>query len=194
MLNNSSVNIRTSALLRDFTVALGQQLYFWGCDIKHPDGNLLCQFGLERVKSQGHQGTSCYRMNYQGDIIELHGMCVGRYSIVDTSFLFTREPLRSCLYDSSKPPLPGHYKKELVNTRQVNQLASASRKFLEWWLEYENWIETKTDKNYRKQCYKQFRNFSNSRVWLPPDKSTKWLRCYLSSPESLQRAKEWKKL
>ena len=40
-------------LLNDFTKALGQQLYFWGCDVRHPQGNLLCEFGLERRKEQG---------------------------------------------------------------------------------------------------------------------------------------------
>ena len=73
--------------LKDLSDALGQQLFFWGCDVTHPRGNLLCTFGLERCKHKNLTVSSYYRTIYKNDIIELHSLCVGRYSQQSPSFL-----------------------------------------------------------------------------------------------------------
>ena len=92
---------KSIGLLNDFTKALGQQLYFWGCDVTHPSGNLLCEYGLERRKNEDVKGSSCYRIKYQDDIIELHGLCVGRYSQDKVSFLYTRKHRRCWVYEDN---------------------------------------------------------------------------------------------
>ena len=180
-------------LLNDFTNALGQQLYFWGCDVIYPGSNLLCEYGLERHKEGGVKGTSCYRTRYKGDIVELHGLCVGRYSKENPSFLFTRRYRRSWIYNDYKPPLPGHYDKSLIKRNSIPQIEIASRGFLEWWLEYESWIAKTTRPNYRKNCFRTFRKISKSKSWLPPDEALLWLKQYMDSPSNLRRAKHWNK-
>ena len=179
-------------LLNDFTKALGQQLYFWGCDVRHPRGNLLCEFGLERRKDEGVKGSSCYSMSYKGDIIELHGLCVGRYSEEKPSFLYTRKYKRCWVYEDSNPPIPGCYNKELVMTKSIERLEQASRGFLQWWLEYEAWIATHTNSNYRQRCYQTFRRKSKSNSWLRPSEGSVWLQQYIDSPSTLVRSKRWK--
>jgi len=57
---------RLRALLRDYTDLLGQQMYFWGRDVIHPRVNLLCENGFEKRKSEGLEGTSCYRKQLSG--------------------------------------------------------------------------------------------------------------------------------
>ena len=109
-------------LHNDFTNALGQQLFFWGCDVVHPSGNLLCRYGLERHKDPRVEGTSCYRTNYKSDIIELHGWCVGRYSRDNPSFLYTRKHAKCWVYNDSKPPLPGLYEKNLIQKDSFQQI------------------------------------------------------------------------
>ena len=180
-------------LLNDFTKALGQQLYFWGCDARHPRGNLLCEFGLERRKEEGVKGSSCYSMPYKGDLIELHGLCVGRYSKQNPSFLYTRQYKRCWVYEDSNPPVPGSYNKELINTKSIERLEQASRGFLEWWLEYESWITTHTNATYRQRCHKIFRRKSKTNSWLKPPDAQAWLQQYMDSPATLQRSKRWNK-
>ena len=180
-------------LLNDFTKALGQQLYFWGCDVIHPSGNLLCAYGMERRKEEGVKGTSCYRTTYKDDIIELHGLCVGRYSKNNASFLYTRKYRRCWIYEDSTPPLPGEYDKKLIKKKPIHQVELASRRFLEWWLEYESWIASRTNPAYRNKCYRYFRKLPTSKPWLQPDDAVSWLQQYMDSPGSLQRAKKWKR-
>ena len=179
-------------LLNDFTTGLGQQLYFWGCDVVHPDGNLLCEYGLERRKEESVTGSSCYRTEYKNDIIELHGLCVGRYSEDKPSFLYTRKYRRCWVYEDSNPPLPGFYDKKLIQKKSVDQLEVASRRFLEWWLEYESWIAVRTDPDYRKNCFRSYRKLPKAKIWLKPNDAIQWLQTYLDSPTTLKRAKRWK--
>ncbi|MEM7700249.1 MAG: hypothetical protein AAF236_17790, partial [Verrucomicrobiota bacterium] len=107
---------RLRALLRDFTELLGQQMYFWGRDVIHPRGNLLCENGFERRKSEGLEGTSCYRLELgDGSFIELHGACAGYYDpsfSEGRSFLYIRNRKRCFLYSGEKPPAPGTYESD----------------------------------------------------------------------------------
>lgn len=179
-------------LLRDFTDALGQQMFFWGRDVLHPRGNLLCHFGFDRRKSEGLDGTSCYRMDYDGDLIELHGACVGRYSKEKSGFLFVRNRKGCFLYESDEPPAPGFYAKEYLRSAPIDEMFDASLKFLRWWLEYETFINQATERGYRDRCFRMFRKLPKSKPWLVPDQARKWLRSYADSPENLSRAKSWK--
>lgn len=181
-----------NGLLNDFTKAIGQQLYFWGCDVESSRGNLLCEYGLERLDSKSKIRSSRYRMQYKGDIIELHGLCVGRYSSKSPSFLYTREFRKCWLYEDSRPPQPGSYNKNLIKTKPTNEVEIACRLFLEWWLEYETWIKTNTDPAYREECYHSYRKLPDAKLWLPPHIGLSWLREYQSSPTTLSRSREWK--
>lgn len=188
----SKLNSSRSGLIRDFTNALGQQLYFWGRDVIHPDGNLLCEYGLERSKSEGLDKTSCYRMRFKGDLIELHGVCVGLYSSKHPSFLFTRFPRRCYIYDDHEPPPPGFYSRGLMNCGPPDKLEEACQRFLVWWLAYESWIEVRTDRKYRDRCYRAFGKLPKSKPWLPPSQALKWLQGYREAPETHTRARTWK--
>ena len=187
------INSKSIGLFNDFTKALGQQLYFWGCDIEHARGNLLCEFGMDRFESESIKSTSRYRMDYNGDLIELHGLCVGRYSKKQPSFLYTRKFRRCWVYGDSKPPLPGYYNKELVTTNSFALLEEASLQFLEWWLEYELWISKNTDPSYREECFNTFKKLPKSTVWLHLDIALSWLQQYRESRSNLKRSREWKR-
>lgn len=181
-------------LLKDLSNALGQQLFFWGCDVVHSRGNLLCEYGLERRRPKGIKGSSCYRTIYKNDIIELHGLCVGRYAKHEPSFFYTRQYRRCWVYEDSNPPLPGQYDDALINKHDIDQIEKASRNFLAWWLEYETWITSTTSSTYRKKCYRSFRTLPKSKNFLPPDEALMWLREYMENPSQVPRAKNWNKL
>lgn len=170
-------------LLNELSKALKQQLFFWGCDVVHSRGNLLSAFGLERCKYPNIKGSSCYRTIYKDDIIELHSLCVGRYSEHRPSFFYTREYRLCCVYEDSKPPLPGHYDETLINKKSFDKIQKASRSFTEWWVEYEHWIETVTEPEYRIQCHRSYLKLPNSKKWLKPCEALSWLQQFIDSPE-----------
>jgi hypothetical protein len=55
---------RVRGLIRDLTDGLAQQMFFWGRDVAHPDGNGLVRAGLQRIArvESGGEGTSRYRL------------------------------------------------------------------------------------------------------------------------------------
>ena len=181
----------SKGLLNDLSNALGQQLFFWGRDVMYSEGNLLCEFGLERYKPNGITGSSCYRTIYKNDIIELHSLCVGRYSQSKPSLFYTRQYRKLWVYEDKKPPIPGHYDEELLNKKALDQIEIASRSFLEWWLEYESWIDSTIGQDYRYKCYRAYRNLSKSKSWLQPREALSWLTNYMESPTTVPRAKNW---
>lgn len=45
------------------TALLKQQCWYWGCDIRRPEGNLLLAHGFARVRPpEGFDGSSCYAL------------------------------------------------------------------------------------------------------------------------------------
>lgn len=179
-------------LTRDLSAAITQQMFFWGRDVIHPDGNLLCVHGFERRKSEGLTGTSCYRKTLLRGFVELHGACAGWYADDPTEpgFLYIRNRRRCFCYADNVPPAPGLYANELLRTGPVRELFALSRPFLEWWLDYEDWIASVTGPDYREACYRTFRKLPKSKAWLPPQEAREWLVKYRDEPAALKRAKQ----
>jgi hypothetical protein len=45
------------------TKLLSQQLWYWGCDVRRPEGNLLLDHGFARTRpSEGVQGSTIYAL------------------------------------------------------------------------------------------------------------------------------------
>ena len=185
---------RLRALLRDFTTLLSQQMYFWGRDVIYPRGNLLCENGFDRRKSEGLEGTSCYRRELtEGGLIELHGACAGFYDpdpSSEQSFLYIRNRKRCFLYSDSEPPAPGLYASETLNNGPALGLYFASLRFLDWWLDYETWISKETTSDWRDQCFKAFASLPASQPSLPPREAVLWLSQYRSNPAKINRVRE----
>jgi hypothetical protein len=181
-----------ATLMRDFTDALAQQMYFWGRDVIHPSGNLLVAHGFERRKSEGLEGTSCYRKALDEGYIELHGACAGWYPGVadEPGFLYIRTRRRCYLYDGTEPPAPGFYSDDLLRTSPGADLLERSRRFLGWWLDYERWISGLTGPGYRGACHRTFAKLPKSSPWLPPAAGLDWLRRYHRDPLRAGRAQK----
>ncbi|MDF1849750.1 MAG: hypothetical protein P1U85_02870 [Verrucomicrobiales bacterium] len=185
---------RLRALLRDFTDLLGQQMYFWGRDVIHPEGNLLCEYGFERRKSEGLEGTSCYRYRFaEGGSIELHGACAGHYDssrAESLNFLYIRNRKRCFLYSEKEPPPPGVYRPEALGNGPATDLYYASLRFLDWWLAYEKWTARNTAQGWRERCYEAFASLPASRPSLPPREAAIWLSQYRRNPGKIKRVRE----
>jgi len=183
--------VSPATLLRDYTDALAQQMFYWGRDVVHPEGNLLVAHGFERRKSEGLEGTSCYRKAVDGGSIELHGACAGWYPDREggPAFLYIRSRRRCYLYDGGEPPAPGFYRDALLRSAPVRDRLDLSQRFLDWWLAYEDWIARITEPGYRENCYRHFAKLPKSPLWLPPAEGLAWLRAYLEEPHTVGRAR-----
>ena len=185
---------RLRALIRDFTELLGQQMYLWGRDVIHPRGNLLCENGFDRRKSEGLEGTSCYRKHFEdGCFIELHGACAGFYdpsAEKEENFIYIRNRKRCFVFSDNKPPAPGIYANETLHCGPAVGLYFASLRFLDWWLEYENWIARETAIDWRDKGYAAFSSLPASRPSLSPREAQLWLTQYRNNPAAITRARE----
>lgn len=185
---------RSRSFLRDVACGIGQQMFFWGCDVRHPKGNLLVALGMERLAREcAHgEGSSRYRMPWKGGLIELHSFCVGWYPSASENkgaiFIRGQERLLSC--QSEMPLTPGRYENERFSRDSSDELLITIRPLLAWIVEYEEQIENIAGPEYRPQCWKRYLSKIGARPWLSPAQSMEWYRNFLDTPEKVQRPKE----
>lgn len=183
--------IPANALLRDLAEALAQQMFYWGRDVIHSEGNLLVAHGFDRRPSEGLKGTSCYRKALDEGFVELHGACAGWYPDApeEAAFLYIRNRHRCFLYSGGGSPVPGLYPGNHLRTEPSAKRLALSHRFLDWWLDYEDWIASTVGSRYRESCHRAFGQLPKSAPWLPPDAGLAWLRAYHRDPESAGRAR-----
>ncbi|MFU8894447.1 MAG: hypothetical protein ACNA8L_12555 [Luteolibacter sp.] len=105
-----------SLAFRDLADGMRQQMFFWGRDAIHPDGNLFVHAGFQKRASTGLQGTSCYSLDWQDGVIELHGSHAGWIG-QSGGFLFIRPIGRCVRWLDMALPIPGDWKAEQYDTR-----------------------------------------------------------------------------
>jgi len=177
--------------LRDLAAGLQQQMFFWGQDVVHPAGNLLVRNGFERLPSKGLKGTSCYRREWQGGIIELYGSCAGWYGPKE-GFTFMRPRKRVVIWDSGETtPIPG--KRELESIRagvSKEELHAASRPFLDWLISYERKVIDQFGIAYREENYLKYDKVPKATSWIWPEAALRWMTTFRDSPDELVRPKQ----
>jgi hypothetical protein len=177
-----------SALLRDLTVGLRQQMYYWGRDVVHSDGNQLVHEGFTKRRSPGLQGTSCYSLDWQGGVIELHGACAGWYREGE-GFVYVRRLNRCDGWQDGEPMVPGDSVRLARKSVPAGELAERMGPFIEWWIQYERAIEQRLGADYRLKCYREHARLPRSRTWLSPEAGIRWIEAFLNEPAGLDRAK-----
>ncbi len=159
--------------LSDAARGLAQQMVLWGHDVKHPDGNALVRFGLERRKSAGLQGTSCYSAAWEGGRIELHGAVASWTGADEVGCVFCRERGRIELWQGSQPPVPG------VDFGKPGVAAArwaAFQPLLRWLVAYEEWVAATLGASWRAGTWRAAKRLPRSKAWLPPALALKWWR------------------
>ena len=119
-------------ILSDAARGIAQQMVFWGHDVRHPAGNALVRFGLERSPSPGLTGTSCYSMPWENGMIELHG-AVASWTPPpgEIGSVFCRDRGGIALWHGRLAPVPGS-EHGVVGTVEERWLAF--RPLLRWLL------------------------------------------------------------
>jgi hypothetical protein len=179
-----------TALYRDLAAGLHQQMYFWGKDAEHSEGNLFLRTGFQKRPSTGLKGTSCYRLPWRNGAIELHGSHAGWLS-EEGGMLFIR-PLRRCVrWCGATPPVPGKYPRDCFSARTDELLQRLTRPFLDWWLAHEKEVQRLTSGTYRESCHRLFKKLPRSRAWLRPESATRWVIGLRDCPAELPRARRF---
>ena len=179
-----------TALFRDLAKGLEQQMYFWGRDAQHAEGNLFVRTGFSKRPSTGLKGTSCYRLPWQGGAIELHGSHAGWLG-KSGGMIYIR-PFRRCVHwHEASPPVPGKYPNQCYSGGDYASLYSVSRPFFTWWIAHEEEVRHLTAGGYRESCHQLFKKLPRSRPWLPPKEATRWVTGLRDDPASLPRARRF---
>jgi hypothetical protein len=158
---------RLRGLIRDLTDGLAQQMYLWGRDVRHPEGNALLRSGMQRIArtETGGEGTSLYRIERENGWIELHGFCAG--------------------WRPHDPQATG-----LLYIRRCHRIFLASEPLLRWWADYEQWAQQELGAVWRQECWRDYVKLRHARPWLTPPQAVDWLLEFLENPRTQQRPRE----
>lgn len=185
---------RRRSLLGDLAEGLGQQMYFWGCDVRMK-GNLLIRCGMERVaRASGHgEGSSRYRQAWSGGVVELHSYCAGWYPAEGPRrgvvFIRSRERVQCCT--AGEALTPGVYERERMVSPGVDEMLEAVRPLVGWMLAHEEAVARRAGNDFREACWELFRTQTQARPWLRPREAREWLGQFLEAPERLARARKF---
>lgn len=158
----SSTGLPPSALRREIRLLMNQQLWCWGCDIRHHQENLLIAHGARRVPPRvpSDSRSAAYHVALDGGgWLMLWGFGVACVPSPGLSVLLPRydptprtvadaEALRQvwCLQD-----LPPHE----AAGRQLPAWWSAL-KALRWMAAYEQWVVARAGAGWRRECAARF--------------------------------------
>jgi len=182
----------SSAILRDLSGALMQQMFFWGMDAASSHGNLFQKKGFRKTPSPGLQGTSCYSLPWQEGEIFLHGACVGWFSeTTGQGFMFIRPSGKCFIWEDGAPPIPGDWPAEKLSPVNLSEDFPTYSPFISWLLDHEAWVNAEMGTPYRHNSYRKYKSLSKSRPWLSPDQVVSWLDLFLDNPSQTPRAKRF---
>lgn len=181
-----------SAIMRDLSAALIQQMFYWGMDAAHSGGNVFQKCGFRKSASTGLKGTSCYSLPWQGGEIFLHGACVGWFPPRnDRGFLFIRPTGRCHIWKGGELPVPGNWPRDSLAPVNPADHVSAFAPFLSWLLDHEEMIRREMGEAYRAACHRKYRSLPKSSPWLAPADGEAWLRLFLQAPAQAPPAKRF---
>jgi len=183
---------RVRGLIRDLTDGLAQQMYLWGRDVRHPDGNVLVRAGLQRIAriDNDGEGTSLYRIERDSGWIELHGFCAGWRPQDSTKdgMLYIRRCHR--IFIASGQMIPGRYDMSRLRSGTVEEIVASFTSFLRWWTDYEQWADKTLGRAWRNECWHDYLKLRRARPWLSPVQAVDWLLAFLENPHTQQRPRE----
>lgn len=158
---------------------LDLQFWLFGCDIKHPQGNLLIELGFERTRPpEGLSGSTQYQARIADGVLKLWGFGFWYKTINDSQGVFLRRhEFDPRLYTLSKPiwrieDLPPSQFPATV--AQIAYTWECLSRVFDWFANYEEEILQRCGESYRKQCLIQW---TKHRVDRSQDLLEWWRRC-----------------
>jgi len=159
-------------VLTDAARGLAQQMALWGHDVRHPAGNALVRFGMERSPSLGLTGTSCYSMPWENGRIDLHGAVASWTSLENRpGCVFPRDAGRIQLWRERRPPVPG---RDHGTGAPTDERWEAFRPFVRWLVAYETWVFSVLGDAWRTEAHRAITRLPKGKPWLPPSRALAW--------------------
>jgi len=144
---------------------LGQQLWCWGRDIKHKEGNLLMRYGFQRHRQPSiddREGSSCYRLDADSRHIALWGFGVF-FGVRRLGGIFlSRFGFEPGWANVESISLGIRWPEELPvfgRPRQSGQWDRAHRlcrEALRWISTYETWVQRTAGREFRERCVSEW--------------------------------------
>jgi hypothetical protein len=161
-----------ASALTDAARGLAQQMVLWGHDVRHPEGNALVRFGMDRSPSPGLAGTSCYSQSWEDGRVDLHG-AVACWTVPGDhpGCIFPRDSGRLQLWPEQHPPVPG---RDRGVTGSPRERWDAFRPLLRWLVAYESWIITTLGPAWRDETHRALQRLPKGKPWLPPALALRW--------------------
>ncbi|MEL6106572.1 MAG: hypothetical protein AAFU85_11060 [Planctomycetota bacterium] len=138
---------------------MGQQVWCWGRDVEHPNGNLLMQFGFERYRdSETIDRSTCYRLDQDQLHVtlwgfgmffgqrELGGLYLDRFGFCPSWAPI--ESLSLAIHWPDELP-PFSRPRGLAQWQRARQLWKSAQL---WIAEYESWATGIAGRVYRREC------------------------------------------
>ncbi|MEE2938404.1 MAG: hypothetical protein VYA84_20645 [Planctomycetota bacterium] len=138
---------------------MSQQLWCWGRDVLHPEGNLLMQFGFERHRDNDPaERSTCYRLDEKDLHVCLWGFGMffgsrqlGGLYLSRFDFIPTWAPVESvCLGLHWPDELPFFSRPQ--GESQWKRARKLWTQSMRWIASYESWIRENTGVLYRRDC------------------------------------------
>ena len=177
-------------LLKDCANGFYQQMYFFGKDVLHPRGNLLQKRGFVKSASQGLKGTSCYTLTLPEHTIELYGSCAALYA-ESANVVFLRKRGRFYRWVGEGNLIAGRWTQDDVVTDDPEIMLENLRPLLNWWIEYEEWIEESFGGRYRSLCYSEWSKVKGKVLWLEPQQAVNWVQEFIKRGDQHVRPKKF---
>lgn len=138
---------------------MAQQVWCWGRDVEYLDGNLLMQFGFERLRDHTSEGRStCYRLDQDEFHIclwgfgmffgrrDLGGLYLGRFDFCPR--WAPVESLSSAIHWPDELPVFGRPR----GRSQWERANSLWKETQLWIADYETWVRQTAGLAYRREC------------------------------------------
>jgi hypothetical protein len=169
-------------ILKNATLGLSQQMIMWGHDVKHPHGNALQRFGMQRDPSAILKGTSSYSMPWENGQVLLHGALAAWHSNDATEqpgIIYCRKLKRMSLWSEDRHPVPG------IDTGKYasDQIRwEACQPLLRWLINYETWVVENLGRPWRMKTWQAQKSLLINNPWLRPTEALEWWKEHVEQP------------
>lgn len=177
-------------LLKDCANGFYQQMYFLGKDVIHPGGNQLQHYGFKKSPSRGLKGTSCYTCKFNEGVIELYGSCAGFYSSTSKA-VFLRKRCRFYHWRPNHRLVAGDWSQDDLQIQSPEVMLALITPFLQWWIAYEKWIESRWGRLYREQCFTEWSKIKGKTTWLSASLAGQWVQQLIELKDTHVRPKHF---
>lgn len=166
------------------------QMYFWGWDVLHPEGNLLIAAGCRSFhRADCPHAVRCYRLETPAAVVTLHSTGVSLRTAGGSPGVVYLRPTHR-LYHVPEDTVPLPYGKGVLRSMRrlrPNEFSPALTALLAFVRAYERWAAHRWHPESRLAAWREQKSSASKGVrWLKPKDSLRWLDACLAAREAAE--------